>query len=70
MATRDAIGTIRTIGERYLEHNNDVYICLIDYEKAFDCVNWIYLLDILKKIGVDWRDRRMIASLYMNQSLL
>ena len=28
----------------YLEHNNDVYICLIDYEKAFDCVNWIYLL--------------------------
>ena len=66
--TRDAIGTIRTIGERYLEHNNDVYICLIDYEKAFDCVNWIYLLDILKKIGVDWRDRRMIASLYMNQS--
>ena len=25
------------------------------------------MLDILKRIGVDWRDRRLIMNLYMNQ---
>ena len=66
--TRQAIETVRTIGERYLEHGKDVYICFIDCEKAFNRVHWTYLFDVLKRIGVDWRDRRMIATLYMNQS--
>ena len=56
--TREAIGIMRTIGERYLEHGNDVYVCFIDYEKAFDRVKWIYLLGVLERIGVDWRVRR------------
>jgi len=25
------------------------------------------MLEILKKIGIDWRDRRLIMNLYMNQ---
>ena len=44
-----------------------MYICFVDFGKAFDRVNWIKMLGTLKKIGVDWRDRRMIAELYMNQ---
>ena len=65
--TREAIGVMRTICERSLEHGNEVFICFVDFEKAFDRINWVKMLEILKKIGVDWRDRRLIMNLYMNQ---
>ena len=32
--------------------------------KAFDRVNWVKLLEVLKSIGVDWQDRRLIERLY------
>src|SRR6476469_9269685 len=34
--TRDAIGVMRMICERSLEFGNNVYICFVDFEKAFD----------------------------------
>ena len=46
---------------------NEVSVCFIDFEKAFDRVNWVKMMQILKQIGVDWRDRRLIRDLYMNQ---
>jgi len=66
--TRDAIGIMRMLCERSLEMDKDVFICFVDFEKAFDRVNWIKMMEVLKKIGVDWRDRRMIVSLYMEQT--
>ena len=68
--TRDAIAVLRMLYERCLEHENDVFVCFVDYEKAFDRVNWKKLMEILKKIGIDWRDRRMISSLYMQQEAI
>jgi len=65
--TREAIGVMRTLCERSLEHDNDIFICCVDFEKAFDRVDWTKLLQILKGLGVDWRDRRLIANLYLNQ---
>ena len=65
--TRDAIGVLRMLCERSLEHGNSVYICFVDFEKAVDRVNWVRMMDILKSLQVDWRDRRMIAELYMRQ---
>ena len=65
--TREAIGVMRTLCERSLEHDNDVFICFVDYEKAFDRVDWVKLLGILREIDVDWRDRRLIVNLYMQQ---
>jgi hypothetical protein len=66
--TREAIGVMRTICERSLEHGNEVFICFVDFEKAFDRIDWVKMLEILKGIGVDWRDRRLIMNLYMNQT--
>jgi len=34
--TRDAIGALRVLMERSLEHNQEIYTCFMDYEKAFD----------------------------------
>jgi len=65
--TREAIGVMRTLCERSLEHDNDVYICLVDFEKAFDRVDWVKVLPILKSIGTDWKDTRAIVNLYMHQ---
>ena len=30
----------------------------VDYEKAFDRVDWSILMTALKRIGVDWRSRQ------------
>ena len=40
----------------------------MDFEKAFDRVKWTKLFEVLKKIGVNWRDRRLIMNLYMQQT--
>jgi len=38
--TREAIHVMRSLFERSLEHANDILICFVDLEKAFDCVDW------------------------------
>src|SRR6478609_4172546 len=50
-----------------VEFGNNVYICFVDFEKAFGSVNWEKMMKVLLSIGVDWRDRRMVSELYMNQ---
>src|SRR6218665_2394214 len=47
-----------------------VTICFVDFEKAFDRVKWTKLWHILKKIGIDWRDRRLISNLYLQQETI
>src|SRR6267154_387782 len=65
--TRDAVGVMRTLCERSLEHGNEVYICFVDFEKAFDRVNWVKMFEIMKSLHIDWRDRRLLQDLYMRQ---
>ena len=67
--TRDTIGLIRTIGERYTEKYKDVYAVFVDLEKVFDIVDWKELMMILKKIGVDWKERRLLSNLNMKQRI-
>ena len=52
--TRDAIGVMRTLCERSLEHGNEVYICFVDFEKAFDTVDRVKMFKILNNLHVDW----------------
>ena len=70
VGTRDAIGTLRMLIQRSLEYNNNIYVCFVDFEKAFDRGNWSKMMTILKTIGVDWRDRRLIAELYSRQEMI
>ncbi|KAJ4448222.1 hypothetical protein ANN_10236 [Periplaneta americana] len=57
---RDAIGLLRTVGERYLKKNKEVYTVFVDLEKAFDRVDWNKLMRILKKISVDWKEKAVL----------
>jgi DNA-binding protein YbaB len=70
IGTRDAIGVMRVLCERSLEFGNEVYICFVDFEKAFDRVDWIKMMEVLESLKVDWRDRRMIYQLYMRQEAI
>ena len=70
MGTRDAIGTMRMFIQRSLEYNNNIYVCFVDFEKAFDRVRWPKMMNILKRIGVDWRERKLIAELYSRQEMI
>jgi len=58
--TRSAIGVLQMMAERSLENNQEVYICCVDSKKAFDRVDWKKLINILRRMGLDWRDRRLI----------
>ena len=58
---------IRIIAERTLEIDEELCICFIDWQKAFDCVKWTKLRQILKITGIDWGGRKLISNLYMDQ---
>jgi len=60
---------LRIIAERTLEIDVELCICFIDWQKAFDRVNWTKLMQILKGTGIDWRERRLISNLYKAQSV-
>ena len=67
VGTRDAILCLRNICERSIEMSQDVYICFIDYEKAFDRVNHNKLMETLHDIGIDGKDLRLLGNLYWDQ---
>ena len=47
--TRDQIANIRWIMEKAREFQENIYFCIIDYAKAFDCVDHKKLWKILKR---------------------
>ena len=53
--------------ERYLEMQKTLYICFIDYTKAFDRVKHDMLFEILSKAGVPDKEINIIKSIYLQQ---
>ena len=49
--TRDQIANIRWIIKKAKEFQKNIYLCFIDYAKAFDCVDHNKLWKILQKMG-------------------
>lgn len=46
-----------------------MFACFIDFEKAFDRVDWMKLMDILTRLGFDTKERRLINNLYNAQQV-
>jgi hypothetical protein len=59
------------ISERTLDIRVDEELCacFTDWQKAFDRVIWTKLMQMLKEIGIDWRERRLTSKLCMDQSV-
>jgi hypothetical protein len=60
---------MRIISERTLVIDEELCACFIDLKKAFYRDNWTKLMQIVKGIGIDWRERRLISKLYMERSV-
>jgi len=65
--TRDAIFQLRTISERVLQMGKNVYMCFVDYQKAFDRVKHDKLLEVMERAGIPELERRLIINLYWHQ---
>ena len=65
--TMNVIFMLRMLCERSIGHQQDVFLCFMDYQKAFDKVRHSQLLTILKGIGIDGQDFRITGNLYYEQ---
>ena len=60
-------GDKKECGKRAREHQRDLYMCFIDYKKAFDCVDHERMWIILKDMGVPIHLVVLLRNLYANQ---
>ena len=67
--TRDQIANIRWIIEKAREFQKNIYFCIIDYTKAFDCVDHNKLWEILKEKGIRDHFTRLLRKLYVGQEV-
>lgn len=65
--TRDAIVMFKIMIQRALAVNRELFLCFIDYEKAFDKVQHEKLVQILQKYQIDGDDMTLICNLYWQQ---
>ena len=67
-STRNAIFTLSMLAERCIEMQKDLYLCFIDYSKAFDKGRHEKLFNILEHLDIDGKDLRVIRNLYWDQN--
>ena len=67
VGTREGIINLRLIIDKYLEAQKNIYICFIDYSKAFDCVKHEKLIRCLEKLQIDKNDIQLLYNLYWTQ---
>ena len=60
--TREGIFCLNVLAQKYIEVNKDLYVCFIDYAKAFDRVKHFQLIECLTSIGIDGKDSRIISN--------
>ena len=78
--TRDAIFQLRMISERIIDLNAEkvikrkkttkrkkLYLCFVDYRKAFDGVKHDKLAKVMEKAGIPVLERRLFINLYWRQ---
>ena len=65
--TRDQIANIRWIMEKVREFQRNIYVCFIDYAKAFDCVDHNKLWKTLKEMGIPDYLTCLLRNLYAGQ---
>ena len=65
--TREALFSVMVLAQKCRDQRKDLFICFIDYEKAFDKVRHNTLLKCLTKKGLDKNDIDIIKNLYWSQ---
>lgn len=68
MGTREALFAFNVLTQRCMDMNQPVYVCFLDYNKAFDRVRHNHLIRMLRQKKLDVKDIRIISNLYFNQT--
>ena len=68
--TRDQIANVRWIIKKKQESSRKIYLCFIDYAKAFDCVVHNKLWKILKEMGIPDHLTCLLRNLYAGQEAI
>ena len=64
---RDQIANIRWIIEKAREFQKNIYFCIINYAKVFDCVHHNKLWKIVKEMGIPDYLTCLLRNLYIGQ---
>ena len=59
---------IRTLTERAIEIQKELYVCFIDYTKAFDKLRHEEIMSILDSLNIDGKDLRIVRNIYWEQT--
>ena len=65
--TREQIVNIRIVIEKCRDQNRPLYMCFIDYAKAFDCVSHRKLWETMEQMGFPVHIIQLIVNLYKEQ---
>ena len=65
--TRDQIANIRWIMEKARKFQKNIYFCIIDCAKTFDCMDHNKLWKILKEMGISDHLTGLLRNLYAGQ---
>ena len=65
--TRDHIANVRWMMKRVREIQKTVYLCSIDYSKAFDTVQHLKMLNTMKIMGIPEHLIMLVRDLYTEQ---
>ena len=65
--TRDQIANICWMIKKAREFQKNIYFCIIDYVKAFDCVDHNKLWKIVKEMGIPDQMTYLLRNLYADQ---
>ena len=65
--TRDQIANIHRMTENARKYQKNIYLCFIDYPKAFDCVDQNKPWKILKEMGIPDHMTCLLRNLYAGQ---
>ena len=69
-ATRDQTANIRWIIGKPREFQETIYLCFINYAKAFDCVNHEKLWQVLREMGIPDCLTCLLRNLYAGQEAI
>ena len=68
--TRDQIANTLWIIEKARKFQKNIYLCFIDYAKAFDCVDHNKLWKALKEMGIPDHLNCLLRNLYVDQKAI
>ena len=67
MGTREALFSLQVLAQKCMDQQKSLYICFVDFEKAFDKVPHARLINSLVNLGIDEKDIQLIKNLYWHQ---